>query len=173
MFCDKCGTYLSEGTQYCTNCGAPQGEAAQAAAPSQSVGPAADMPMKWYKFLIYFALFLSAVSYFYNAFNEIRYLFDFFSVFSVLLLIVNILLGVMALRVRGALAKFKANAPKQLLQFYILGLVPVILQLFMPIIYGYAHATVLGTVIGNIVGTFVAVWLNKIYFDKRKHLFAN
>ena len=74
-FCSNCGAQLeNENAQFCTNCGAKIGETAVESAPVSQVSapvaePTAQFGMKWYKFLIYFALFLGAVVNFINGVN--------------------------------------------------------------------------------------------------------
>ena len=134
-FCTKCGTQLEDdNVQFCTNCGAKVGETAVAE-------PAVQLPMKWYKFLIYFALFLGAVV---NLISGVNFLtgniyvvqsageasaelvYTYFSGLQTVDMVYGI--GMIAIAAYGIytrfmLAKFKAVAPKCVVILYIVGAV--------------------------------------------------
>ena len=58
MYCNSCGTEIEEGATFCTNCGAPVGQA-QSQVEAQPQQP--ELGMKWANFLGYFALWLGAI----------------------------------------------------------------------------------------------------------------
>lgn len=60
MFCRNCGKEMTDGAAFCVSCGAANNPVNCEA--NNPVNYAANqMPMKWYNFLIYFALFAGAV----------------------------------------------------------------------------------------------------------------
>lgn len=73
MFCRNCGNSLPDGTQFCPSCGTPCDAASAASVnPVNPVNPvfeAPKYPMKWFKFLIYFALWFGGIL---NVLNGIR-----------------------------------------------------------------------------------------------------
>ncbi len=82
MFCPKCGAGISNGERFCPKCGASVGSPSPASTQQNQWQPQSNqwqsqssqqpmMPMNWYKFLIYFALFAGAVL---NLITAIRYL---------------------------------------------------------------------------------------------------
>ena len=145
------------------------------------------MPMKWHKFLIYFALWLSGIG---NALTglglvtggaygstgvsaqQVYTVFPNLKPVDIILGLAAIVLGVMLIVVRFDLAKFKQNAPKKLLILY--G-VSAVFALVYPLL-GSAVTTLSfmelwnpGTLVGGILG----IVINKVYYDKRAHLFVN
>ena len=62
MFCPKCGSQIADDAAFCVNCGhavnSQHAQAPQTQQPVQSYPPvdpqAQQLPMKWFKFLIYF-----------------------------------------------------------------------------------------------------------------------
>ena len=78
-------------------------------------------------------------------------------------------LGVYAVVTRFCLAKFKKCAP---LMVYLLYALPAIIG----VIYSLAVTAIAQTpidvsMVGSVVGASIAVWLNVIYFQKRRFLF--
>ena len=68
MFCSNCGKNLNGSETFCSGCGhAVHGSEAEPTAVPYTQSPA--LPMKWYKFVIYFQLFAGAVLYVYDAFQ--------------------------------------------------------------------------------------------------------
>ena len=184
MFCEKCGTYLSEGTEYCTECGAPQGEAAKEAELNGGMGASgaavADMPMKWHNFLVKFALYLSVVGCVYNAImalvNVTRYAIGIGMFYNICIIVIYVALAIMALQARGALAKFKKNGPKLLKKYFIWSLLPSVLGYIMPVFYGmpvqgFVHNA--SSLITGIICTVAIIVLHNTYYKKRAHLFVN
>ena len=63
MFCTKCGKEITDGQRFCPGCGAENKNVSQQTYGSMNTSNTFDvstvqnvLPMKWYKFLIYFAL---------------------------------------------------------------------------------------------------------------------
>lgn len=148
------------------------------------------VPLKWYKFLIYFQLFAGAILNFANAFNYFTgniygdnaktvyavydelYLLDMF--YGCLLLII----GICSFKVRQDLAKFRVKGPTNYL-FY-LGISfggSFAYKLRFLIILNFSETDeafmqyVINLIITFIVGV-VYIYLNKAYFDNRKFLFT-
>ena len=178
MYCRRCGAEIEEGAQVCAYCGEPVAqESAQR-----------EMPMKWYKFLIYFSLFAGAVL---NVINGISVLtglqydtqeeglaalvyetFPGLKGVDVFFSLGVIALGVFGLFVRFQLSGFKKNAPVLLTFLYV----------FTAIInVGYAALASSMTglelfdsyLVGNIIGQILMAVVNYVYFKKRAHLFIN
>ena len=65
MFCTKCGKEIADGQRFCPGCGAENRNASQPAYGTMNTFDVSSaqnvLPMKWYKFLIYFALIAGAV----------------------------------------------------------------------------------------------------------------
>ena len=73
MFCTKCGKEITDGQRFCPGCGAENKNVSQQTYGSMNTSNTFDvstvqnvLPMKWYKFLIYFALIAGAI---YEVFN--------------------------------------------------------------------------------------------------------
>lgn len=219
MFCKNCGTQLDDTQKFCANCGTPTEQAenvnnaANTNPPQQPINqggyynpvqpsymPAVDMPMKWYKFLIYFALIAGAIL---NAADGLLYITgyiyemngsgaDLVYTFYSGMQPVNIIYGIaligfaaFAIYVRFQLSGYKKNAPMCVTAMYVISAA-------IAFIYNIATAAILSSKnsvymldIGeNVVGligqgivvvivTVIAIALNNIYFKKRKHLFVN
>ena len=178
MFCTKCGGQIPDGQSFCPNCGAQNG--------GSGIQP--DMPMAWYKFLIYFALFAGAVI---NAISGIMYLtgsiyestagvpaslvyvfYGSLKIVDVIYGIAAIGLAVIAVLTRMKLAAYSADGPKLVLALYALGvIVSVVYALLVSMITKQNGFT--GSVLISIVVSVIMIFANKAYFDKRAHLFVN
>ncbi len=208
MFCPNCGTQINDDATICGNCGAPvnaqapqQPQAPQAPqdpqAPQQPapgfVPQAPVLTMKWFKFLIYFLLFASAII---NAVGGITALtgaqytaengenvsklvyaiYPNLKTIDVVYGVLCIALGAYQIFVRFQLSSYKAKAPVFLMAMYIATAVVTAIYSFGVIgvvpneIVG--HSELIGEAVGAIVVGIVMLFLNKIYFDKRKDLFV-
>ena len=153
----------------------------------------AQMPMKWFKFLIYFGLFFGA---FINAVTGVMSIFGFtysilgyepafiYSLVDNLQMIDSVygvtMLALAAMRIitRFQLAKFKRYAPKMFM-------IVIAVETVFTFIYSIAYNTVLqsadflsdamdlGADAGLIFGTVILLIGTGVYFNKRKHLFVN
>lgn len=143
--------------------------------------------MKWYKFLIYFALWAGAVLNFLNAIAMLTgsiyeaegvpswYVYEYYPQLQRIDLIFGILLialSVHQLTVRSSLAKFKADAPKKLKLMYVY-------EILWEIAYTIIVSNVIGTgaviseIISSCIVSVVMILINDKYFKNRKHLFVN
>lgn len=232
MFCPNCGSQVPDTSRFCPSCGASLGAAAQqepvqpatppspgvppapgaapipgtppvpGAAPIQSYAGTAEPSMKWYKFLIYFALFAGALLNVGNAFTAFtgahydgsaKYVYAMFGGLQAVDIIYGVVLiglAVAAIYVRQQLAHFKKGAPKMFLVLYganaVVGILylAAVLVIALASVSGYLSAYVdpidvaleivpVAQIFLTIIGAAIYLVLNKIYFDKRAHLFTN
>lgn len=188
-FCQSCGREIPNDSKFCPHCGATQTTAQNGFQPNmnfnQTFTTANNLPMNWYKFLIYVALFLGAIS---NAYAGIQLItggqyqdmaswvylyYPSLKMIDVVIGIVSIALAIFAIVVRQKLANFQSDGPKMLLMLYIGSIA-------MSVIYLILVAGVVGsgivdasTMIPSLAVSVVMVIVNKMYFDKRQHLFIN
>lgn len=194
-YCSKCGNQVNgEEQKFCSKCGAElqSNFVIQENVYDNLNTTKQDFSMKWYKFLIYFALFLGA---FLNACMAICYLNgDIYSVqtngrvmaemvygmygnslkvwdgfYGVLLICV----AVFGIVTRHGLARYRANAPKCVYALYIAGgaasLIYNIGVLFITNATGVLNAAFWFSE----VVTAIFVFANYKYFSKRAELFMN
>jgi len=173
MFCTKCGSQLADGQTVCGACGFDP-------AAVSSVRPAPNLPMKWYKFLIYFMLFLSALTY---GLQTVRHFFlsehaayyksiPMFLVFDIVLGIWALATAVLSLTSRFSLAGFKKNGPAMFLTYYAIA---AGYEIADQIISWFANAEPLnGLSLCIGIGLNILIFvLHRTYFKKREHLFVN
>jgi len=203
MFCRKCGKEVDNSQSLCPYCGAeivgstgvnfkfnnrdkdmvPENTGYNNNNASNNVfnipaQNAGTYPMKWYKFLIYFFLFLTAVL------NAVTGIGNFFGGFAALqyvgwglldsvLGIAQIALAVYAILVRNKLAGYKHDAPNFLYNMYIFSCALTVgYNILLGLFTGFAYFD-FGVVAGNVIASVVMVILNKQYFEKRRSLFVN
>lgn len=148
-----------------------------------------DMPMKWYKFVIYFQLFAGAIlnglfavtlltgtsmqldSYTPNK-NFYPY-FDGLQAVDMLYGLAIIAVAILGLVARSALKNFKASGPK-------LYYATLICNTICPIAYALLVCTVvpaleldMAAIIAQLIPQAILLTLNIVYFKKRDHLFCN
>lgn len=190
-FCQTCGSQIPTGLQTCPNCGAP---AMQRPVPADTDPYAVQRPMKWFKFLIYFALWLGGIFtiltgistmlglQYASAGSDASMVYALFPHLQPVDLVygaICILLGCFTIVVRFKLARFRKSALVCLYCMYALNFViPLIYSIVqaicisMPIVQIFS-STLIGELVGRLIGTGVAITLNVIYFNKRRHLFVN
>lgn len=140
--------------------------------PQPPVPPA--LPMKWFNFLIYFALFASAFFCFITGISNFISGINYESFFTVIAGLINIGLAAFAILVRTRLAGFYKNGPSLLKLFYIADIAITVINLFISLITAATHgysidfsSTILGLIASGII-----LALNETYFKKRKNLFT-
>ena len=205
-YCSKCGNSINEeGQKFCENCGAAlQGDAVgyEAANQNDIYGDSKSSvyakslknkyPMKWFKFLIYFALFFGAFIEFVMGLNYIMgtiYLAQtngnvsaemVYAIYGTPLKIWDVIYGltilgaaVFSIITRFALSKYKKNGPKFLYILYIAGAVlGLIYNIGVVLITGIGGTAIFTSSVGMIM-TGIIVFANYKYFSKRSELFCN
>ena len=212
MFCKNCGTQNSDDTKFCTSCGSPMGDAqpaeAQPVAPQpydrQPVAPQPyvrqpeaplykdpykGFPMKWHKFLVYFALWAGAVvnlvlaiqmikgehygassSSVYSLFPAMKYV-DI--AYSVLLLALVLFQVVTVIRLMG----LKRGAPKLLITLYVVNLILGIAYLGAAYIIASKYVSIGNLLSPSLIAGFavsgIMIFANVTYYKKREVLFVN
>lgn len=207
MFCKYCGKEVDETATFCQHCGAKIGVAEEktvetervvtenvdASAPEQAVPetPPVVYPMKWWKFLVYFLLFASAVLNLFSGIGQltgsiyeetpgdgmIELVYATYPALKPVDVIVGLLtigLAVLAIFVRQSLYKFKAIGPKLLIIMYAASCI-------INAVYCVAVFSIVPDIAKDMTSDFIStiatgiimVVVNVIYFRTRKELFNN
>lgn len=171
--------------------GGAQGYQSYQTSAEQNQSPAKPMKMKWYKFLIYFSLILTGISNMYTGVQAVvgmqyetksqaAQVYAAYPGLHIVDVVYGILLigfGIFALIVRQYLARFKAKGPKMLLLMYVASLVIEIAYIAAGSLVSGVNlltASSSGTMlISSIIVSLFMIGANKVYFDKRAHLFKN
>ena len=143
-----------------------------------------EHPMRWFKFIIYVQLFLSALAYlvnflcylsgaYYGDDAELVYeVFPGMEALDVGMALLCLGLAVFALVVRSRLAKFKRSAPMLLHIFLAVG-IGITLAYVVAAIVITQQNLITASSASNIIACIVMLACNCIYFGKRKELFTN
>lgn len=191
-YCHSCGFPITDSTQkFCTNCGSALMDSDVSETTAQMA-----LPMKWYKFLIYFALFVSAILSFISGLdcltgnifstygwsaNEAYTEYEGLKPLLTAMGTVSIIYGMYQLATRFCLAKKMKIGPKLVIMMYIIS--PTISMVFEIAAASFISShtgqslsqsglSVMGIVFNLAVGAAIA-YANKIYFDRRSALFVN
>ncbi len=206
MYCSNCGGLVPDGQYTCPNCGAYVGSTGQTYnAPNQnmqqgyyqnnipytqqSVQP--ELGMKWFKFVIYFQLFLSALVNIINGFRistglhygvtsrQLDYIYNHFDGLKMLDVCIGIcivVLGVLALITRFMLSGYKKCGPSMYIGLLIANIVIgfIYIAAFYFIVSSVSpDVSISGDTFITLETNMTLLVLNIIYFKKRKHLFVN
>ena len=207
MFCKYCGKEVDETATFCQHCGAaikkeednsentseslfdqPVSASAEQVVPEK---PPVVYPMKWWKFLVYFLLFASAVLNLFSGIGKltgsiyeevpgdgsIEMVYSAFPALKPIDIIVGLLtigLAVFAIFVRQALYKFKAIGPKLLIIMYAAScIINAVYCLAVFIVVPEIAQDMMTDFITTIATGIIMVVVNIIYFRTRKELFVN
>ena len=194
MQCYKCGSEVSENALVCHKCGAEMSVFARRTHETgiDSNPYASHLPMNWYKFLIIVSLYASSITafmggvmyltgYIYrlqsagelNAYMIYMQYGKWLLAADIAYGVLSIVYGIFGLVVRSKLANFKKNAPGYLYAWYIMGLIINIGYTVATCIIGTAPISFLAMQLPQFIGETVLIYLNYIYFSKRKHFFVN
>ncbi|MBQ3355580.1 MAG: zinc ribbon domain-containing protein [Oscillospiraceae bacterium] len=172
--------------------GYQQPYAPQGYPPYRQNGLQNTLPMNWHKFLVYFALWASAVFSIisgvltligaqYEEYAELVYAFIPALKYTDLAYgILQIGVAVLAFITAFRLLKFKRGAPKLLTAYYVISVVISVLYVVATVLilldYGADLSELVGTlatVFGSIVFSIAMIIANHNYYKKRAHLFVN
>lgn len=192
MRCPKCGEPMPIGTKFCAECGARMPQQPEPTMrpgiptepnPTVPISPQ-PMKMKWFKWLIWFLLWVGAVSNFASAIQflgglhygeDATLVYAFFPSLHVLDMVVGVLellLAAFQVYTRFMLAKFRRIGPTCLLVTYCAA---TVLSLF----YVIAASILLGencmdsSTWAALAGNITMIFCNRTYFKKREHLFIH
>jgi len=146
--------------------------------------------MAWFRFLIFFSLWASAFSnvvlavmYLTGAIYDLEFMgmadavyaeYPSMRALDVAFAIAAVGIAVFSVYTRFRLAGFKKNGPQTLAVLYILSCAVSVLYAFVSsAMIGELSASDLSSLSVNVLVTAILVAANRIYFDKRKHLFVN
>lgn len=150
-----------------------------------------QMPMKWYKFLIYFSLFAGAAlncynaiqiltgkQYTYNGFNQSDRIYSYYSGLQAVDIIYGLLIIVLSMFgivTRQKLKGFSKQGPKFILWFYVGSLILSLTYLvIVTLITEIQLSELLSTrFVTSITTGIIMIFANKTYFANREHLFIN
>ena len=204
-YCSVCGNSINEeGQKFCENCGAAlQVDTAgyEAANQNDIYGDSKSSdyakalnkyPMKWFKFLIYFALFFGAFIELVMGLNYIMGTIYFaqtngkvsaemvYAIYGTPLKIWDVAYGlimlgaaVFSIITRFALSKYKKNGPKFLYIVYIAGAVLGLIYNIGVVLITGVDGTVIFPSFVSMIMTGIIVFANYKYFSKRSELFCN
>lgn len=142
--------------------------------------------MKWYNFVIYVQLFLSAIVCAVNGVNycsgshygseAAKYVYAYYGnglrMLDLLMGVSSLALAVLAIVVRQKLKNFKADGPKWYINLLALSIIQVVLYIIL--VYMITSVMALdSTLTANLVVSVVMLFANKKYFDNRMDLFVN
>ena len=185
MICPRCGQDAGA-SKYCPHCGnTVEAPVVNTVAPTTVEENKPDMPMKWFKFLIYFSLWLSALSCLSNGLNmltgniyggsaeSVYYYFGGLKALDMITGMVNIAMAAFCIYTRFQLAGFKKNGPKLVLVLYAANAA-------LNLLYTIAASAVVGgsvemnftSAITTVIVAAIMVAANNTYFKKRAHLFT-
>lgn len=179
MICRNCGANIPDDSEFCSQCGANLKEE-----PQKKI-----MPMKWYKFLTFFILPMSAFSNIASGFESIFVsgtdTHDMSAIVDVPVTVLkkmNIFMGITAILISifiiytwSRLLRFKKNSLYCLSALYIAnGLVNIVYALLMMALIGDSSGLILLYIpFASVVSTVFLVVANTIYFKKRSDYFVN
>ena len=197
MFCQNCGKEIRDNTLFCPYCGtstkagtvenhAASGTSGISTAPWQNTMTSTEMGMKWYKWVIWVQLFLTALSSVFMGISlltgkqivDVSFIYTLLGtlkVLNVIFGIIYVVLAVMSILVRNQLAHYKTGAPSNFLHLLI---ILWVVGVVYPIIVSLVTNTF--SVFGDILKTIPSIiffviyyTLNRTYFKKRESMFCN
>jgi uncharacterized membrane protein len=187
MNCPNCNKPIPDGSVICPECLTTLPRSAAENTVQPQANEAQPLPMKWYKFLIFFALWAGALLDLFSGVSTLtgmpytaqgvtpKQVYGYFGaglhILDVVVGILMIGLAVFAIVVRFRLSGYKKDGPKLLLLLY--GVSAVV-----SLVYTFAAGAITSTnifetsTVTNLAVSVVMIIVNRIYFQKRSHLFC-
>ena len=203
MNCSKCGSFMNDNQAFCPNCGTPnavnqqqtQYQQAQYQQPQYQQpqyqqapyqqAPQQGLPMNWFKFLIFFALFASCVlnviagisaltgAQYQGAQDWVYLFFEGLQALDIFYGVCCIAIGVFAIYTRMRLAGYYKNGPQMLNILYIAGIVSSLIYVIgVSIIVGNDTPLNFASTFASLGISAAMIVANTIYFKKRANLFT-
>lgn len=178
--CPACHFEAPEGAEYCPACGAPLNEHVLHGLEQQRIRAADELPMRWYKFLIYVSLPFSLLMALYNLYTgwqNVQSLdtAQFVSRYSALLATVLRLDMAVALALLAPLAL----AEVWLIRRQWRGVRMLLFLYAFQAVYGLLAVIILnregipiGMTVGSLLESAVMFFVNRAYFQRRRGLFS-
>ena len=174
--CVRCGATMPDGRNICPHCGTTVQYRDNHGYP--------EMPMKWYKFLVYFSLIFGSVLGFLGGFinfvESCTLLLDypFFGFLGIIYAGCTIIFAIYGLFVRYQLKHYRRFAPYF---YYTLLVVPPIVELIYTFLtyviyalfYRYIPSGTMFPVFLSVSSNAAILACSIVYFHKRRHLFIN
>lgn len=190
--CDGCAYKLAQTSQEATEPVSPEPQYMEAPVTEGEVQPPQpeeekekELPMKWFKYLIYFSLIVGSIGNFllaillltgryYSADSQTLYeTYNGLKAFDMVYAVTLIALAVCSLVVRQRLAGYYRNGPVLLNVFYVASsLLDVVHTIGLTAITANSEMLDVASLIGGIVGAVAMVFINNAYFRRRSHLFV-
>ncbi len=203
-FCANCGAMIEENVKFCPSCGSPVAQSAQPTEQPVNQQPVYQQPvyqqpvyqqpvvedkykgfpMKWYKFLVYFGLWLSAffngvsgITTLVTGIHQLTHYGTAISVYNVILGILIIGIAVLVIVTAVKLLQLSASGPKLLLFVYGVNLAVMIINIIVTLIIGQGFVTIgdllSPSTITSIIVSIIMIAVNYTYFKKRESVFMN
>ena len=146
-----------------------------------------EMPMKWHKFLIYFSLWMGALGCLVTAFQLMTgahygsgmadMVYSYFKALKTVDVIFGLLyiaIGIFMIYTHFQLSNLKIGAPRKLTLVYILQLAGSIgyILLAASIINVSLAEVVDSQMIASLLTSVVMIFVNRVYYGKRSHMFV-
>lgn len=210
MYCNNCGTQMADGAKFCPKCGMkmdvqnpanqspvnqsmgnqnmgnqiPNNNYQPNPAPVYYAADSGELPMRWYKFVIWVQLFLNALSgvgsgimimtgaHYQGQATVVYMVYGGLKGLDIVMGIIMFALAGGAIWVRQMLSKFKKMGPTA---YVILMALNGIINLLYAIMVSAITRlnTFNATVISSIIASIALCICNYIYFNKRKSMFVN
>jgi hypothetical protein len=191
MFCPNCGAQIIDDSAFCPYCGTSNKAVPQSTfRPQPAAAPmvADQPPMKWFKFLIYFGLFVGALSNAatgiqmltgsaYGDNKELVYSFaDGLQTLDMIIGIVALSLAALGIYTRFRLSGYHQNGPTLLLLTYA-GSIAInaiyFIGIHMVLPDFILESTDTSSLISGSIVSVIMILVNHTYFKKRASLFEN
>lgn len=204
MFCRTCGNQIPDGSAFCPKCGTRVAPPVEQPQPipvdyqqpnyggyqsfngyQQPLQP--ELPMKWYKFLIYVSLFLGALlnlisgisimtgGQYQGAAEYVYMMFHGLKTLDVLTGILMLVSAAFSIYTRFRLSGYYKNGPLMLTYLYSFN---VLVNLFyiigtFVVLPGEITAELdIASDFGSLAASVAMIFINRTYFNKRMHLFT-
>lgn len=210
MYCNNCGTQMADGAKFCPKCGIkmdiqnpanqnpvnqsmgnqnmgnqiPNNNYQSNPSPVYYAADSGELPMRWYKFVIWVQLFLSALlnvvsgimtmtgAHYQGQATVVYMVYGSLKGLDIVMGIIAFALAGGAIWVRQMLSKFKKMGPTAYVILMALnGIINLLYVIMVSAITRMNNFNV--TVISSIITSIILCICNYIYFNKRKSMFVN